>query len=137
MSGLDFLFFKLLNWLYNMLAAMRLAVMSEIGMLNHIPFTPQNKGSINKQGIKISTCRLNDKMMAFFAIPMLWKKLEVTIWNPMIGKNMTIMRKPRADIAFNVWSVVKADTTSSGISSPIRNPTVVTIEATIIVSFVT
>jgi len=120
-----------------MLAAMRLAVMSEIGMLNHIPFTPQNKGSINKQGIKISTCRLNDKMMAFFAIPMLWKKLEVTIWNPMIGKNMTMMRKPRADIAFNVWSVVKADTTSSGISSPIRNPMVVTIEATIMVSFVT
>ena len=31
------------------------------------------------------------------AIPMLWKKFDVTIWNPTIGKNSTTIRSPSAD----------------------------------------
>ena len=70
-------------------------------------------------------------------MPILWKKLDVTIWNPMIGKNMTVIRNPRADRSIRVWSVVKADTASSGISSPTRKPLVVTIVAAMTVSFMT
>ena len=39
-----------------------------------------------------NTCRLNDRMIAFLAMPMLWKKLDVTIWNPTNG-NISIMPK--------------------------------------------
>ena len=58
---------------------MRLAAASEIGILNHTPLDPQNKGKIIRHGISISTCRLRERMMAFLAMPIFWKKLEVTI----------------------------------------------------------
>ena len=75
--------------------------------------------------------------MAFFAMPMLWKKFDVTIWNPMMGQNITVMRSPRDERSIRVWSVVKAYATSSGISSPTRKPVVVTIVAAITVIFIT
>ena len=75
-------------------------------------------------------------MMAFLAIPILWKKLEVTIWKPMIGKNMTTTRKPLALSWMSCESVVKAATASSGISSPTK-PLVVTIVAAMTVYFIT
>ena len=37
--------------------------------------------------------------IAFFAIPILWKKLVVTIWNPITGKNITTILSPFSDMA--------------------------------------
>ena len=62
-----------------MRAAMMLATASDMGMLNQMPFDPRNKGSMSRQGINTRTCLLSDRIMAFFAMSMLWKKLEVTI----------------------------------------------------------
>ena len=61
------------------------AMMSEIGILHQTPFIPINSGSINNKGMRNNTCRDNDKMMDFFAFPMLWKKLPMTIGMDMIG----------------------------------------------------
>ena len=56
-----------------------LAAKSEIGMLIHIPFEPQNMGKIMMQGNRKSNWRVRDRKIALDAIPILWKKLEVTI----------------------------------------------------------
>lgn len=61
------------------MAAMMLAARSEMGMLNQMPSAPQKSGRISRSGISIITCRLSERMMAFFAMPMLWKKFDVTI----------------------------------------------------------
>ena len=120
-----------------MKAAITLAARSEIGMLNQMPSTPQKSGKISKSGMSITTWRLSERMMAFFAMPMLWKKFDVTIWKPMIGKNIITIRRPRAERSIKVWSVVKAFATSSGISSPAKYPVVVTIVAAMTVIFIT
>lgn len=62
-----------------MTAATMLAAKSEIGMLIHIPFEPQNMGKIMMQGNRKSYWRVRDRKIALDAIPILWKKLEVTI----------------------------------------------------------
>ena len=36
--------------------------------------------------------------IALPAIPILWKKLEVTIWKPIMGKNITVIRNPVAEV---------------------------------------
>ena len=120
-----------------MKAAITLAARSEIGILNQMPSTPQKSGRMSKSGMSITTWRLSERMMAFFAMPMLWKKFDVTIWKPMIGKNIITIRRPRAERSIKVWSVVKAFATSSGISSPTKNPVVVTIVAAMTVIFIT
>ena len=61
-----------------MKAAITLAARSEIGMLNQMPSTPQKSGKMSKSGMSITTWRLSERMMAFFAMPMLWKKFDVT-----------------------------------------------------------
>ena len=61
------------------------AAKSEAGKLNQIPFKPKNSGRINKHGSKKINCRLKDRKIALAAIPMLWKKLDVTIWKPTRG----------------------------------------------------
>ena len=53
--------------------------------------------------------------------------MDVTIWKPIIGKNITTIRKPRAEIAISSSSEVNIETTFSGISIPIRKPEVVNI----------
>lgn len=62
-----------------MTAATILAAKSEIGILIQIPFDPQNMGRMMMQGNKKSSWRVRDRKMALDAIPILWKKLEVTI----------------------------------------------------------
>jgi hypothetical protein len=54
-------------------------------MLNQTPLIPQRRGKISKQGRRNNSWRLSDMNMALPTIPILWKKLAVTIWNPMIG----------------------------------------------------
>lgn len=41
-----------------------------------------------KSGTKSSSCLVEDRITAMGALPMDWKKLEATIWNPTIGKAM-------------------------------------------------
>lgn len=62
------------------------AMKSEIGMLHHTPWIPMNFGNINNKGIRNKTCRDNDSTIDFFALPILWKKLPITIGMEMIGK---------------------------------------------------
>ena len=59
----------------------------------------------------------------------LWKKLEVTIWKPTIGKNITTIRSPLAEMRTSSSCVVKIETASRGINIPIRKPVVVTMVA--------
>lgn len=124
---------KLLNCLYNRMPAKILDIASEIGMLYQTPSIPQKRGNISKQGSKKSSCRLSDMKMDFPAIPMLWKKLAVTIWKPMMGKVRKTMRMPLAAISISSSSLVKMETTACGNSSQTRNPNVVTAVARIIV----
>ena len=65
------------------------------------------EGNTNNDGIRNSNCRVNDKKIAFFAIPMDWKKLDVTIWKPTTGKKINTIRKPSTAISVNVSSDVK------------------------------
>lgn len=60
-------------------------MMSEIGMLHHTPLIPRKLGNIINKGIRNKTCRDNDRTIDFFALPMLWKKLPMTIGKAMIG----------------------------------------------------
>ena len=46
---------------------------------------PHQPGNTNRNGMSNSNWRLSERNMLFFAIPMLWKKLPVTIWKPMNG----------------------------------------------------
>ena len=113
------------------------ATASDIGILYQMPFEPKNNGKINRHGMSTNTCRLNDRMIAFLAIPMLWKKLDVTIWNPTNGNISIVTRNPCAERAINVSSVVNAETASRGMSCDIRNPVVVMMVAIITVIFMT
>ena len=56
-----------------------LEVISAAGMLYQIPSIPQKLGKISKQGNRNNSCRLSDIKMALPTMPMLWKKLAVTI----------------------------------------------------------
>ena len=62
-----------------------IAIKSEQGEANQTPFNPQKFGVINSNGIRNITCRESDKIMAFTAFPMDWKKLAAMIWNVTIG----------------------------------------------------
>ena len=51
-----------------------------------------------RQGNKNNSWRVSDKKMALLAIPILWKKFDVTIWKPTIGnshrnKNQVVISK--------------------------------------------
>ena len=95
-------------------------------MLYHTPATPKNCGRISRQGSRISICRVRERNIALPAMPMLWKKLEVTIWKPIIGKNITVMRSHVTESSVSSASDVKLPTTRSGTSIPTRKPKVVT-----------
>ena len=60
--------------------------------------------------------------MDFFTMPMLWKKLEVTIWKPTMGYKANTMRSPLTARSVRVPSVVKSDTAYRGNSSPTMKP---------------
>ena len=61
--------------------------------------------------------------MDLFTIPRHWKRLVVTIWNPMIGKAMFIIRKPFAAMSCSTGSGVKMLTVGPGNTSDTTNPT--------------
>lgn len=119
------------------MAATALARASLIGMLHQIPAAPMKVGRMRRQGNRNSNCRVSDRKMALFAMPMLWKKFDVTIWKPTIGKTSTAIRKPSADRLINPVSVVKMETVSSGTNSPTKKVKVVTAVAPQMASFST
>ena len=117
---------------------------SDNGMAHHTPQLPFHsvqssniRGSTSSPGSRKSSCRESDRKMALPAMPMLMKKLVATIWNPMMGKKAKVMRIPSTDRRMSSGSFVKAETAVRGTSSPIRNPTVVTHVAPMLVSFST
>ena len=117
---------------------------SDSGIEHHTPQLPSQGVSSSKMrgrkirpGIRKSNCRDNERKIALPAMPILWKKLVVTIWKPMIGKQKKTMRIPSAERRTNSGSSVKTDTARRGANSPIRNPSVVTQVAPMIVNFST
>jgi hypothetical protein len=48
-------------------------------MLHQIPAAPINFGRMMRQGRRNNNCRVSDKKMALLAMPILWKKFDVTI----------------------------------------------------------
>ena len=81
---------------------------------------------MSRQGSNIIIWRVRERKIALPAIPILWKKFAVTIWKPIIGKNITTIRNPLAEISTSSRSDVKMPTTKSGISIPTKKPNVVT-----------
>ena len=95
--------FKCFSCHLNIQAATIVAMASATGILIQTPTVPQMDGNTNNDGIKNSNCRVNDKKIAFLAIPMDWKKLEVTIWKPTTGKKINTIRKPSTVHCFNCF----------------------------------
>ena len=93
-------------------------------MLHHTPLMPMNFGNIINKGVRKRTCRDNDNNIDFFAFPMLWKKLPMTIGQEMIGKVSITILMPSMEYFNNSSSVVKSLHTNLGIVSPIKNPIV-------------
>ena len=79
-----------------------------------------------------SICRVRERKIALCGLPIYWKKLEVTIWNPTIGKTHNTIRSPSAAVeiirsaAAPSAASTKSIATCRGKSCPSRNPVVVT-----------
>ena len=88
----------------------------------------QNK----EQRMRNSICRVRERKIALCGLPIYWKKLEVTIWNPTIGKTHNTIRSPSAAVeiirsaAAPSAASTKSIATCRGKSCPSRNPVVVT-----------
>lgn len=113
------------------------AIVSDIGIAHQIPSTPNHNGSVMSNGSRNSICRDSDRNMLIFALPMLWKKLVITIWNPTIGNVTIIMRMADADMPISVASDVNRRAHNVGTNSATRKPVVVTTVAAIIEYFST
>ena len=61
-------------------AAMIDAAASLTGMAAHTPFKPKNKGRMASMGSRMISCRLRERKMLTFTLPIHWKKLVTTIW---------------------------------------------------------
>ena len=113
------------------------AARSEAGMLNQTPSAPNQIGRMARKGNRKISCRESDRKMALFAMPILWKKLEMTIWRPMMKKMATVMRKPRAASPMSSSSCVKRETAARGKNIPTMKHALVTIRAHLMVRFST
>ena len=91
------------------IAAMTAAEKSEIGMLHHTPSMPQTIGRKPRSGRRMSNCLDKERKILIFTFPMHWKKFEMTIWNPMTGKqNITtlIALMPRSIRCLSVVNIL-------------------------------
>ncbi len=70
--------------------------------------------------------------IAFPTIPILWKKLAVTIWKPIIGYVKNTMRRPFLESSISSLSLVNMPAMASGKEYTTKNPNVVTAVAKII-----
>lgn len=63
-------------------------------------------GNISKRGTNRSSCLVEERMTALDALPIDWKKLDVTIWNPTMGNAAEHILNPFMAIAISSSSVV-------------------------------
>ena len=106
-------FLNIWNCLYSNTAATILEAKSLIGILHQIPAAPIKVGKMNRHGKRNNNCLVSERKIALFAIPILWKKLDVTIWKPTIGNSKTTIRKPSAARLMRPSSLVNNETTIS------------------------
>ena len=90
------------------MAAMTAAEKSEIGILYHTPSIFQIIGRKARRGRRMSNCLDSERKMLIFTFPMDWKKLVITIWNPMIGKQNITTLMALMPKSISVLSVVKS-----------------------------
>ena len=100
--------------------------MSDTGRLAHTPFIPQKPGRMSNAGIKNISCRESERNIDTLALPIDWKKFDITIWLPMKQNARHAMRRPFDAKSMSVASVVNRRTTGVGISCDITNPNDVT-----------
>ena len=62
---------------------------SDTGIADHAPVTPKKRGKISKQGIRNKNCRVRLRNIETLALPMDWKKLVITICEPIMGNMIT------------------------------------------------
>ena len=87
---------------------------SDTGMEDQAPVRPKMGGRINRQGTRNKNWRVRLRNMDIFALPMDWKKLVITIWEPMIGNIVTDIRSALVAIACNSMSVVNMEAINDG-----------------------
>ena len=109
--------------------------MSAVGRDAHTPSAPKNCGKMIKHGKRNINWRVSERNMAWRAMPILWKKLPVTICIPMIGKNIATMRIPRTERSMSSVSDVKMRAISPGVNSHIAKPRHMMTVAQMIVNF--
>ena len=90
------------------MAAMTAAEKSEIGILYHTPSISHIIGRKARRGRRMSNCLDKERKMLIFTFPMHWKKLVITIWNPMTGKQNITTLMALMPKSISVLSVVKS-----------------------------
>ena len=90
------------------MAAMTAAEKSEIGILYHTPSISQIIGRKPRSGRRMSNCLDRERKMLIFTFPMHWKKLVMTIWNPMTGKQTITTLMALMPKSISVLSVVNS-----------------------------
>ena len=81
---------------------------AETGNEIQTPSRPKNRGKTSNTGSRNSNCLDNERKMLTLALPMLWKKLVMTICTPMIGRVTLANRNPCSAMPINCISEVKA-----------------------------
>ena len=98
------------------------------GIAHHAPSSPKTGGKRMMKGIRKMIWRESARKMETFALPMDWKKLEVTTWNPTMNTIPQHIRIARAVSRITSWLSVKARAMYSGISCTAAKPTILTID---------
>ena len=103
------------------------AMTSDNGALAHTPLMPYMPGRMSSDGMRNMSWRESDRNIDTLALPIDWKKLEITICPPMRQKAVQVMRRPLDARSIRVASVVKSRTMGTGMSCDKIKPNEVTI----------
>ena len=107
--------------------ATKKAIVSDSGRLAHTPFIPYMPGSMSSAGMRKMSWRESDRNIEILALPIDWKKLDITICAPMKQNARHDIRSPFEANSIRVVSVVKRRTTCVGRSCAMTKPNEVTI----------
>ena len=102
------------------------AITSDRGALAHTPLIPYMPGRMSSEGMRNMSWRESDRNIDILALPIDWKKLEMTICPPMRQKAVQVMRRPLDARSIKVASVVKSRTMGTGMSCDRTKPNEVT-----------
>ena len=97
----DVFSFTFLIYTIKITTAVTKANPSETGMLIHTPFTPYKGGSRSNPGSRYTNWRESDRKILILAIPILWKKFDITICAPTNGNINVQMRSPDDAMSIN------------------------------------